>query len=114
MSFPAKEKLKELTQLPLGWDGYQGVPVNIENASLALRVLNTVNGPTTPQIVPGPDGDLQIEWHTLKGDIELYVRAPNNVHAWRALANGEPDGEELELTDDFSAIAAWVREIAVK
>lgn len=64
-----------------------------------------------PQIVPSTEGDLQIEWHTMKGDIELHVRAPNSVHAWRAISGGHPDREELELTNDFAAIAQWMKDI---
>ncbi len=108
-----KKRLEELIQLSAGWDGYQGVHVSFENANFAFRVLDAICGLQTraPQIVPGAAGDLQIEWHTLNGDIELHVRAPNDVHAWRAMTGGDPDGEELELTNDFAVIAQWVREI---
>ena len=108
-----KKRLEELIQLSAGWDGYQGVHVSFENANFAFRVLDAICGLETraPQIVPGAAGDLQIEWHTLTGDIELHVRAPNDVHAWRAMTGGDPDGEELELTNDFAVIAQWVREI---
>ncbi len=108
-----KKQLEELIQLPYGWDGYQGVHVSFENAHFTLRMLEAICGPKTiaPQIVPGIAGDLQIEWHTIKGDIELHVKAPNDVHAWYALADEDPDGEELELTNDFSPIEGWAREI---
>lgn len=109
-----KKRLEELIKLPAGWDGYQGIHVSFENANFALRVLDAICGLETrvPQIVPGAAGDLQIEWHTLNGDIELHVRAPNDVHAWRALTGGDPDGEELDLTNDFAAIGQWVKEIS--
>ncbi len=108
------EQLEMLTQLPAGWDGYQGVHVTFENAYFTLRMLEAICGPETiaPQIVPGEAGDLQIEWHTMKGDIELHVIAPNDVSAWRALTGDDSDGEELELTNDFTAVTEWVREIA--
>ena len=63
-------RLEELVRLEFGWDGYRGVPVTLENATFALRMLEAVCGPNAeaPQIVPGASGDLQIEWHSLKGD----------------------------------------------
>lgn len=107
------DRLEELIRLPSGWDGYHGDPVSFLNASFALQMLNNICGAETraPQIVPGIEGDLQIEWHTLQGDIELHVKGPNSVHAWRAMVGGDPDGEELDLTVDFGTVAQWVREI---
>lgn len=107
------KRLEQLVRLEQGWDGYRGEPVSLENAAFALRMLEAVCGPnaTPPQLVPGPSGDLQIEWHSLKGDIELHVLAPNRVHAWRQLVGRNEDGESLDLTIDFRSVAGWVRDI---
>ena len=108
-------ELEDLVRLPHGWDGYQAEPVSFTNAAFALQMLDKVCGPraATPAIVPGVAGDLQIEWHTELGDIELHVRAPNDVEAWclRA-ADDNSDGEEKELKNNFSIVASWVRDIA--
>ena len=108
-----KEALEELVHLPSGWDGYDAAPVSFVNANFALRMLEKTCSLESqpPQIVPGTTGDLQIEWHTMNGDIELHVRAPNDVHAWRAVAGEDSEGEELELTNDFSVIAQWVKDL---
>jgi hypothetical protein len=108
-----KERLEVLIRLIPGWDGYGALPVSFENANFALRILERIcdEDSPAPQIVPGTQGDLQIEWHTLQGDIELHIKAPNDVHAWRAMQNADPDGEDLDLTNDFAAIAHWVKEI---
>jgi len=105
-------RLEQLVQLDRGWDGYNGQPVSFENAAFALRMLEAVCSPDAdpPQLVPGSSGDLQIEWHTFKGDIELHVLAPNRVHAWRQLVGGDEDGDSLDLTIDFGSVAIWVRE----
>ena len=111
---PVMMQLKELVQdLKQGWDGYIGLPVSLENATFALRMLEAVCGTkaSTPQVVPGSSGDLQIEWHTLKGDIELHVISPNRVRAWRQWVGGDEDGESLDLTIDFGTVATWVREM---
>ena len=108
-----KKRLEELIHLPLGWDGYQATHVSFQNANFALRVLEAICGVKTcaPQIVPGISGDLQIEWHTLQGDLEIHVIGPNNVRAWRTKVGGNPEGEELILRNDFSTVAQWVNEI---
>jgi hypothetical protein len=105
-------RLQELVRLEQGWDGYRGSPVSFVNAVFALRMLESACGRATPspQIVPGVGGDLQIEWHTLRGDIELHVLAPNVVHAWRSATGGPGYEKELELTNDFSVVATWVRD----
>ena len=111
---PIKKRLEDLVRnLDQGWDGYRGQPVSLENAMFALSMLEAVCGynAAAPQIVPGPSGDLQIEWHTLRGDIELHVFGPNRVHAWRHLVGGDEDGESHNLTIDFGTVATWVREM---
>lgn len=106
-----KQRLEDLVRLEEGWDGYSAFPVSFNNAMFAFRMLESICRSDTPapQIVPGPSGDLQIEWHTLRGDIELWVRGPNNVHAWRQMSGSQED-EEIDLTTDFSAVSVWVKE----
>lgn len=108
------ERLQALIRLPAGWDGYRARPVEFNTAEFALRMLERLcpSGTPTPWIVPGIDGDVQIEWHFAKGDVELHVLRPNNVHAWRQTEQTGDDGEELELTNDFRPILSWVQEIS--
>ena len=106
-------RLNELVALEIGWDGYDGRPVSFEVANFALRVLETVcqvDAPE-PQIVPGNSGDLQIEWHTPEGDIELHVREPNDVHAWRSQTTPVESISELFLKTDFIEVAGWIKEL---
>jgi len=65
-----------------------------------------------PEIVPGTDGDLQIEWHTCLADIELDIHAPYEVHAWRLGPTTAIEGEEHKLTSDFRTVARWLAEIS--
>lgn len=106
-------RLQELIRLEDGWDGYRGIPVSFENAAFALRMLETVSSWNTvaPQIVPGYSGDLQVEWHTLNGDLELHVERPNKVNVWYWNIKDESEGEELQLKNDFSKVAEWVKAI---
>jgi hypothetical protein len=100
-------RLEELVRLEPGWDGYQGQPVSLLNANFALRMLESICASQSiePQIVPGSAGDLQIEWHTPSGDIELHVRAPNDVVAWRSGA------DEVYLTNNFIDVASWIEDL---
>lgn len=109
----AVARLEKLVRLPVGWDGYSGQPVSLLNANFALQMMDTMCGSTagSPQFVPGVDGDLQIEWHTLLGDVELHVIEPNHVRAWRCIVSDPPLEEEAELTNEFTKVAAWVKEV---
>lgn len=103
----------ELVQLERGWDGYRAGPVNFDTAFFALRMLEAAcdSSAPPPQIVPGSEGDMQVEWHMPDGDIELNVLAPNEVHAWRRTESTGSDGEEIFLTNDFAVVASWIREL---
>jgi len=107
-----KDRLELLIRLEEGWDGYSAFPVSFDNAMFAFRMLESICRSDTPapQIVPGPSGDLQIEWHTHQGDIELWVRGPNNVHAWCKVSETQTE-EEIDLTTDFSIVSQWVQEV---
>lgn len=105
-------QLNSLTKLSIGWDGYNGKPVTFENAHFAMRVLSSIcqNHTEAPLIVPGVSGDLQIEWHTTKGDIELHIVNPNQVYGWFSEVNTATDVEKF-FTSDFTEVSRWVRSI---
>ena len=108
-----ENRLGELLRLEVGWDGYCGIPASRNNVYFALNLLRSIcwNGTPAPQIVPGSNGDLQIEWHTEKADIELHVRGPNDVGAWRATQATGHEGEEIQLTNNFIELADWTQEL---
>ncbi|GAK33237.1 hypothetical protein JCM17846_18660 [Iodidimonas nitroreducens] len=102
-------RLNELTSLPRGWDGYEGLPVSFRCADFAANLIERlyVDGVDAPQLVPGADGTVQIEWHMNHLDIEIDILAPYKVMATRYdhLTGAE---EELELGTDFTRLAIWV------
>ncbi len=63
-----------------------------------------------PSIIPGFNGDLQIEWHVEGIDIELHIIAPNQVKAWHCTPSTGEDGEEQLLEYDFLTALKWVAE----
>lgn len=104
-----ESRLNWLTGLPIGWDGYQGKPVSLHCASFAANLIESlcVDNVPVPQLVPGSDGTLQLEWHLNDYDIEINVLAPFEVVAARYdHVTGEED--EIEVRSDFSELAEWM------
>lgn len=110
---PVSKRLNELVGLQQGWDGYEGIPVTFENAYFAMDMLGACcrGDDPVPQIVPGTGGDLQIEWHLERGDIELHILAPHDVRAWHVDENTGFDGEEIPLTNDFTVVMQWIKNL---
>lgn len=108
-----RDRLDELCALKIGWDGYGAPPVSFVTAHFAMGMMEAIGSENTPtpQIVPGIDGDLQIEWHLGQGEIELHVKSPNDVMAWRSTEQAPVDGEEISLRTDFKVVAEWLAQI---
>jgi len=107
-----KDRFDELTALPQGWDGYAGRPVSFNCAQFAANLLERlfVESVPAPQIVPGDDGTLQIEWHQNQFDIEIDVLAPYDVCAVkRDLRTGLV--QEIELEIDFTPLSGWIADL---
>lgn len=106
------DRFDELTSLPLGWDGYAGQPVSFTCAQFAANLIERlfVNGVSAPQLVPGSDGTLQIEWHQNQYDIEIDVLAPYHIVATR-YDHLEDADLEFELQSDFTHLAEWIEDL---
>lgn len=107
-------QLESLIQLRDGWDGYQARPVSFSTAVFTLNMLGRLylDGLPPPDLVPGYAGDVQAEWHIGDTDIELHVRGPNSVLAWRATPATGEDGEVIELKNDFTVVGDWIKQLA--
>lgn len=106
------DRFDELTSLPYGWDGYNGQPVSFARAFFAAHLLESlyISELDEPQLVPGSDGTVQIEWHENGFDLEIDVQAPYDVVATRCNLN-TGHAEELELDTDFTVLANWIRDL---
>jgi hypothetical protein len=102
-------RFDELVSLPKGWDCYSGIAVTFTTAKFAADLLERlfVDGVPEPQLVPGSDGSVQIEWHVNGFDVELDVLAPYEVSAIRRNITTNVV-EELELQTDFTALTSWI------
>ncbi len=104
-----KVRFDEITSLPKGWDGYDGRPVTFNTAQFAANLIEQlfIDGVPSPNLVPGSDGTVQIEWHRNQYDIEIDVLGPYEVVAFRR-DQRTGNEEELELQMDFTALARWI------
>ena len=104
-----KDRLDKLTSLPRGWDGYNGQPVSFNCAQFAANLIERlyVANVPAPQLVPGADGTLQLEWHMNGFDVEVDVLGPYAVMATRFDHETAMD-EEIEIQTDFSELANWI------
>ncbi|TAD90447.1 MAG: hypothetical protein EAZ99_06285 [Alphaproteobacteria bacterium] len=104
-------RLDDLVHLPIGWDGYAARPVQFSTAYFTLSMLTQLKIPgcEVPQLVPGVNGDLQAEWHTESGSIELHVLAPNRVEAW--YLDHDQQVKEVALTNDFTLVVGWLESL---
>jgi hypothetical protein len=103
------ERFNELVSLPYGWDGYSGVPVKFDCATFAANLLERLyfDAVPAPQLVPGSDGSVQIEWHLNGYDIELDVYGPYEVSAVRRKVSTN-EVQEIELQTDFTDLTVWI------
>jgi len=107
------KSIEELMQLENGWDGYNAQPVSFRNASFALEMLKAICDASTPKpnVFPGVDGDLQIEWHSDTVDIELHIVAPYEVYFWTNDEGVCPNGDEIFFTNTFIHVQPMLRKL---
>lgn len=109
-----KGRLGELLALRAGWDGYQAKPIGLETAFFVAKILETlyVDELQAPSLVPGSDGSVQIEWHVSDWEIELLVKGPYKIEAYRCNDELEIEDED-EATTDYTVLYGWLRELAL-
>jgi hypothetical protein len=109
------EAVVELLKLPAGWNSYAAKVIAPQNAVQAIRFLADFVGPDTPQpaVVPRVQGGIQIEWHTMDIDIEVYIDAPGKI---RWFAERAQAGETIEgpLAGHEAALKALLRQVSGK
>lgn len=78
---PVVDRLTELLGLPADWNSYGALPITEDKANRALDVLDKAMTRDTPppQIVPTASGGIQLEWHTIAGDVEIEIESAISV-----------------------------------
>ena len=70
-----KDQISNLKYLPEAWDGMWAKRITSRSISMAQQALQLVitSDELAPQIVPLPDGGVQLEWHVAGNDLEIEV-----------------------------------------
>lgn len=109
-----ESRMAELKSLPYYIPEYYGGScVKDTCANFANHLLNVlfVEGVPAPQLVPGGDGTVQMEWHRNGFDLEIDIALPYGVFATRRdLVNNLVD--EIEVTSDLSILLQWISNLA--
>ncbi|HEY6323894.1 MAG TPA: hypothetical protein VJA16_20310 [Thermoanaerobaculia bacterium] len=108
----AVHDLEQLSILGHNWDSYRARPILPDNIVTALEVLLTLVKKDTPRpyVVPTVIGGVQLEWHTLRADLEIEVVAPLRLHVlWEP---EEGSSCEIEVVSDFVHLREWVAQIS--
>lgn len=105
----------DLLNLPAGWNSYGAKPIAPQNAVQAIQLLAVFIAPDTPPpaVVPRVLGGIQLEWHAVSTDVEVYIDSPGNVSFFvEQLDTGETfDGP---LAGHEAVLKAWLQNISGK
>ena len=107
-----KGRFEDITGLDTGWDGYGGKSVSFGCANFAANLVERLFVPYVPppELVPGSDGSLQVEWHRRGISVELDILHPYHVVA-TLIAKESGQIEEHVLTSEFSLVADWIEQL---
>jgi hypothetical protein len=103
--------------LKAGWDGPGSDaidPALLYRASkLVYETLASIPGARAPLIAPIASGGVQIEWHTLAGDLEYEFSTSGNAMAWARDGN---TGDEFEASGlgAFDLFLRWAPRMAAR
>lgn len=107
------DRMRELVVLPVGWDGHDGQPVNIDVAEFAVQFLLQTLEPdsSAPQVVPLSYGGIQLEWHENGIDLEIEVESPNRIFV---SFENHVSGEEFEraFSTDYTEVTRTIGALA--
>lgn len=104
---------RDFNNLPVGWDGYQGQPVDFHCARFTEQVLEQLSRSDlpAPSLVPLSNGTLQFEWHINNFDVEVEVHGPLEMSCFRYdLDTGEE--EEMLVKADLLPLRKWIDDLA--
>jgi hypothetical protein len=104
------QRLDELSRLPEGWLGGEGIPPNtsvIERARTVLRDLQKFAVPC-PRVFATPGGGMQAEWTVENREVSVTFEPDGSLYAISVdVASGQTDEPELAV-DRPEQIAQFV------
>lgn len=97
---PIKVRLEKIADLPENWDSYGANRIKESSVISAFNLLLEIMKDDTPvpQIVPTPEGNVQLEWHERDMELEIEVKSNTllDVYCDDLRSNDEPYEKELE------------------
>jgi hypothetical protein len=96
-------EVEELSALDENWDGFGAIRVSASAAMSVVNFLFRIAYPelAAPEVVPSPDGGIQVEWHTNGVDFEAIFEPEQQP---RALVEDLTNGTEAEVVVGDDAI----------
>jgi hypothetical protein len=92
-----EQSVEALRALPQDWNGYQAPAIAgalVDSARDAVRQLASLGVPA-PQVTATNSGQVQLEWHTAKTDLEIRVIGPQHFDVFYEM-EGQP-AKSVEL-----------------
>lgn len=74
-----KEEKQKILSCPQDWNDENGSPYTLEVLERAILFIEKHTPPDVPDIMPGPEGSIDVHWKTPK--YELLVNIPDNPTA---------------------------------
>jgi len=110
-----ESRFDELRNLELNWDGYGGEPLDPKVEQTCKQILSEIHlsEVSAPDLMPGSDGSVQIEWHENKCDLEIHILKSQQIFVYfnDHLKEGS---DELLFDERFSTLFKYVRRLAVR
>ncbi|GAA5264415.1 hypothetical protein ACOSOMT5_P0838 [Acidiphilium sp. MT5] len=81
------KNVNRLRGLSHGWDGPESLPIDNSLLNLAATLIRTAlsslgSSAQAPFVVPLATGDIQVEWHVLRGELEFELRSDGDASIW--------------------------------
>jgi hypothetical protein len=110
------ESMRSVFSLPHNWDSYGAPRIAFENVKYAFNLLVFTMDDNTPppNVVPTPEGSVQLEWHEGGIDLELEVISPYRIYASYEDQDDPEASWEDELTIDLTRVGLAIDEISVR
>jgi hypothetical protein len=107
--------IASLLALPPGWNSYSARAIAPQNAVRAIGLVWDLLQPgvDAPVAVPRVRGGIQLEWHTVSGDIEIYIDSPDQITFFAEHAESG-ESTEAPFAGHEEVLKAWVQRISGK
>ena len=98
----AETRFAHLRSLNANWNSYGAHPLDEKTVDRTASLLATLVDDRTPEpsIVPAVSRGVQVEWHTLRGDLEIEFLPSGETAVLFTDASGQ-DIEPKEITQDI-------------